>query len=360
MSFFSENETKIEAFFRHLPSEDEDSNVVLLKDYFNHISAEPDLYDQRAKLIIEWRGRKFLELVSRPASSESVLTALRFFGYVAHERHLRTGNFLVGTEDQLLDFFDEHNQRLSVEERQEISRTLRRLILEIARETYSAADQKRQAADKAIETETNKIREGLLRQIQHTEGAANKLSDKIENWEEYLDAHQDRLNDVKSTYNFVGLSKGFNDIETSKRAGRKWLLGFLIAMGLVTIAVPLIGIFIKLQFGLQLQWIGIFDGALEMAALLLPIEVICIYYFRILLKNYLSMSAQIVQLELRQALCAFIQSYVEYKKELGNDISIDKFEEMIFSGITMEPGQIPQTFDGLEKFAGAINALKAK
>ncbi|WP_417783041.1 hypothetical protein [Terasakiella pusilla] len=358
MSFFSKNEADIKSFIRHLPSEEEYPNTRLLKEYFNEISIDPEPFEQNAKLIIEWQGRIFLTFISGAVSSESIEAVLSFFGYVAHENFLRMGGTRGHVAGELIELFDEHNENISTKSRQELSRTLRRLTLEIAKEAYVAAEQKQKDTEKSLQATKAEIEKDLKLKLQNTEEEARKLAKEINGWKEYLEAHQAKLKDVKSNYNFVALSKGFLHIETTKRQGRRWLLSFLIAMGAITVAVPILAILKNLGTDAKTSWT--FEDALKMGPLLLSIEVICIYYFRILLKNYSSMSAQIVQLELRQALCQFIQNYVEYKKELGNDVSIDKFEEMIFSGITMEPGQIPQTFDGLEKLASALNALKPK
>ncbi|WP_417797442.1 hypothetical protein [Terasakiella pusilla] len=360
MSFFSKNEADIKSFIRYLPSGEEYPNTRLLREYFNEISIDPELFEQNAKLIIEWKGRTFLSFVLGDVSSENIEAVLSFFGFVAHENYLRMGRTKSHAARELIELFDEHNENISIEKRRELSRTLRQLTLEIAKESYVAAEQKQKDTENSIQAAKTEIEKDLKLTLQNTEEEANQLSTKIEGWKEYLEAHQAKLNDVKSNYNFVGLSKGFHDIEGKKRQGRRWLLGFLIAMGAITVAVPIFSILDHLDLGTDAKTSWTLEDALKIGPLLFSIEIICIYYFRILLKNYSSMSAQIVQLELRQALCAFIQSYVEYKKELGDNVSIDKFEEMIFSGITMEPGQIPQTFDGLEKLAGALNALKPK
>jgi len=45
-------------------------------------------------------------------------------------------------------------------------------------------------------------------------------------------------------------------------------------------------------------------------------EVILIYFFRVILLNHRSVKAQIMQIELRQTLCQFIQSYADYSSEI--------------------------------------------
>ena len=67
-----------------------------------------------------------------------------------------------------------------------------------------------------------------------------------------------------------------------------------------------------------------------------------------------------MQLELRQTLCQFIQSNVEYAQEIKNldKEALEKFENLIFSGIVLNSDKIPGTFDGVESLASLVQALK--
>lgn len=67
-----------------------------------------------------------------------------------------------------------------------------------------------------------------------------------------------------------------------------------------------------------------------------------------------------MQIELRQSLCQFIQSYADYTKEIkeNNAGSLEKFENLIFSNILSTPEKVPSTFDGLEQLANLMKELK--
>ena len=364
MNFFETHAEKISSFAKHLlvNEGDRDELGLALKKYLLSIAAAPSSYDRTCSLITKWRGDEFLIFISPPTEPEEIGRVSLFIGLAIHERYLRTGEYIPGSEEFLLKYFSEHNSSLDVDTRELISRIKSKLILEIAKESYGRAERSGEATVNAIEQAKSAINEGIIKTLQNTEGASNLLKKKIEGWEEYLNRQEGLVKNIKSNYNFVGLSKGFHDIEKSKRSSRRWVLSILVVMGVATMGMPIWAFFHNVKYAPEvgLEWIGDFDHMLKIAPFIIPIEIITIYYFRIILKNFQSMTAQIVQLELRQALCAFIESYVEYKKGFGKDVSIDRFEEIIFSGITMEPGQIPQTFDGLEKLAGAINAIKSK
>jgi hypothetical protein len=93
---------------------------------------------------------------------------------------------------------------------------------------------------------------------------------------------------------------------------------------------------------------------------LISIEIILIYFFRVILINHRSVKAQIMQIELRQTLCQFIQSYASYSKEIKTQDAnaLEKFENLIFSGVLSDPEKLPSTFDGIEQIGNFIKSIK--
>ena len=68
-----------------------------------------------------------------------------------------------------------------------------------------------------------------------------------------------------------------------------------------------------------------------------------------------------MQIELRQSLCQFIQSYADSAKEIKekDGTSLDKFENLIFSNIVSTSEQVPSTFDGLEHITNSLKSAKS-
>ena len=145
----------------------------------------------------------------------------------------------------------------------------------------------------------------------------------------------------------------------------KSLLHAMSIMGLLII-LPL---FFKIFFGIippvsKLPEASDFTSFSILFAML-SLELILIYFFRIILSNYKSVKAQIIQIELRQTLCGFIQGYADFRKDLKetakeNGNPLEKFENLIFSGIITESDKLPSTFDGMEQLGGLIKAVKTK
>lgn len=74
------------------------------------------------------------------------------------------------------------------------------------------------------------------------------------------------------------------------------------------------------------------------------------------------MKAQLIQIDLRMTLCQFIQDYADYAKEVRKDspLLLERFDQLVFSGIVSSEGAIPSTFDGIEQIANLIEKIKTK
>ncbi|TOF71502.1 hypothetical protein CGJ16_24825, partial [Vibrio parahaemolyticus] len=161
----------------------------------------------------------------------------------------------------------------------------------------------------------------------------------------------------KVGFNFVGLYKGFSDLAAKKEEERKFLLKSLLGLGAMILA-PL-----GIQFVVSLLNAGSSSFVLKDLLTLLPlisVEIILVYFFRIVLHNYKATKTQIVQIELRQTLCQFIQSYAQYASTIKKDdeTALEKFENLIFSGIMSDSEKLPATFDGIEQLSSLFKSVK--
>lgn len=87
---------------------------------------------------------------------------------------------------------------------------------------------------------------------------------------------------------------------------------------------------------------------------------ILLYLFRVLLFNYKSVCAQLLQIELRMTLCRFIMHYSDYAAKIkeNSDITLDRFESVIFAGIVSNEGDLPATFDGIDQITALFKSVK--
>lgn len=165
-----------------------------------------------------------------------------------------------------------------------------------------------------------------------------------------VDNLANELKNLETGYNFIGLSKGFQDLLAQKNEDSNKKLKLIFIIGLLIISPLIIKIILNDLSGLAWQEI----------AFGVSLELILIYFFRIALSEYNAVKTQIMQLELRVSLCQFIQSYAEYAKEIKqNDPSaLEKFENVIFSNILADSKNLPSTFDGVEQIGNLIKNMK--
>jgi len=195
---------------------------------------------------------------------------------------------------------------------------------------------------------------------------ASMASNMKKEWDKEIEVKNDEirvlregLERVKTTYNFVGLVHGFESMAGVKKKERKASFISLLLLGVVMVAPVLT------QLCFTLIHIDSIESHRNTLVYSLPsliaLEVILLYVFRIVLLNFKNVSAQLLQLNLRISLCQFIQSYSDYssaiKKQDAN--ALDKFENIIFSGINPDSGSIPSTFDGVDQIAKLISSLRS-
>lgn len=184
----------------------------------------------------------------------------------------------------------------------------------------------------------------------------DELSKFINDKKEEVDRLAQQLEQQKTAFNFVGLSQGFESLLKAKKNSQTIVLSLLFFIGIF--------LFIPLFTYIELNQVKDLSDDFLNWKMFLPfvsIELISLYLFRVILTHYNSIKTQIMQLELRQTLCQFIQSYVEYAKEIKekDSASLEKFENLIFSSILSTPDKVPSTFDGLEQLSNLIKNLKS-
>ena len=167
---------------------------------------------------------------------------------------------------------------------------------------------------------------------------------------EKVEQLSDTLENLKQGFNFVALSDGFSRMLNEKKSSKKWILLLLFLIAVIISAIPAYK-FLS-DGGANLTW--------QQIAISAGLELVLIYFFRVVLFHYRTVQTQIMQLDLRLSLCQFIQSYAEYAREIktNDKDALDKFENLIFSSILSSDEKIPSTFDGLEQLNSLIKQFK--
>lgn len=191
---------------------------------------------------------------------------------------------------------------------------------------------------------------------------ARQLKDKwdsdLNNRQKLLEGLAASLSKVTSEYNFAGLVHGFRSLKTHKESERTFSFRSLIGLGTAMTLLPL------LQIAFVVANLEVIDSHRATLIYSLPtilaLEVILLYFFRVVLGQFRSVKAQLLQIDLRISICQFIESYADYMAGLRakDSSALAKFEAMIFSGLVTEESGIPSTFDGAEQLASLIRSLR--
>ncbi len=185
-----------------------------------------------------------------------------------------------------------------------------------------------------------------------------KWKNEIESTETTVNILKDKLEEYKTAFNFVGLYQGFSDLADKKKNEAFWLFWALFGMAFLILAPLIIEIVFTTSEVIKGELIN--TSHLMVLLPLISIQVILIYFFRIILFNHRSVKTQILQIELRKTLCQFIQSYTDYSTELKKENAnvLEKFESIIFSSLFSGQDKVPSSFDGLTQIGGLIQSLK--
>lgn len=214
----------------------------------------------------------------------------------------------------------------------------------------------------------DKKNKAAISTLEKIDSYTNTITEKISKFNTELDEKKQTVNSLKETldkqetaFNFVGLYKGFNNLATRKQKESTNSFMFLVVLSFLLMIFPIYGMVTVYSPGSEINKYTPLTHLLAFLPLI-SLELILIYFFRVVLHNYKSIQAQILQIELRQTLCQFIQNYADYSKEIKKDdpTALDKFENLIFSGIINDAQNLPSTFDGMDQIGKLLSSLKSK
>lgn len=193
-----------------------------------------------------------------------------------------------------------------------------------------------------------------------------KAVDLKKQWDDEIISKQNTVDNLKSSidklteaFNFVGLVDGFKNIAEEKTREKHLAFASLMLLSALVLAP------VATELAFVLNNVSLIENHKSTLLYSLPalaaLEFIFIYFFRIVLTHFRSIKAQILQINLRMSLCQFIQSYATYSSKIKKDDpgALEKFENIVFSGILTDEEKIPSTFDGLDQFAKFIKAVKS-
>ncbi|MDR9835007.1 hypothetical protein [Herbaspirillum huttiense] len=213
----------------------------------------------------------------------------------------------------------------------------------------------------------SEIRHSLRGETEASLTRLEGLAKSIKTWEEKLSYWEDKTADLEKLIkqqhqelNFIGLSSAFLRLIEKRTIELTQASRSVKLLGAVSIAAPVLAFLlgILLHTGMKFDW-----SVLSYGIPAITVELLLLYFFRISLRNEYSLKAQLLQLELRYNICAFIESYADFAKKTradDSDRTLEKFEALVFSGVTADIQNIPSQFDGVEQLVSLIKSIKAK
>ncbi|HEQ3484970.1 TPA: hypothetical protein VGS89_001540 [Vibrio cholerae] len=353
--FFSTNQSKtVLAKFKRkindlVPADDfekQRNSLILL--VVGSMENKPDQWDELCEINIQWIGDQF---INRLADEANELTKEKL-DYICSmcfrflfELYLSIKNDLAMEFEAARRFVFNNVDSFEHNVKEQIEYAIRDMPINIFKAITNSDAIESLKNFNAVSAKAEKLTKDWHADLAEREAKVNSLKESLSKYE--------------NAFNFVGLYQGFDELAIEKKAERDGILFWLRVLSVVIIS-PIVAELIFVYLHLD-NVAAVRDGLIVSIFPTVSLVAISVYYFRVLLFNYKSVKSQLLQIDLRKTLCRFIQNYSEYssdiKKKDAN--SLEKFENIIFSGIVTDDGNLPSTFDGMEQIGKLIKAAKS-
>lgn len=356
-SFFS-NEDNIQLFNKFIANlkntTDPDIKHIepLITQSLTLLTKNAEFYDKKCQFNIKQIGNSLIEHIlayHNDASTELFDCTLRILIMLyrfLYEAEIWNGQERSVAHHEINNYFDENFDSLPKQVQKYLNYATYLMPAKIIGDVLSSPQLCRINEFEKLASEIEEINTNLTSNITKTKQEIKQINDGIEQ--------------IKTAYNFVGLTKGFSILEDVKNTERRVSLIGLIIIGIAMIAIP------TCQLIFNILNINNFDENKSIIMYSIPsivaIELILLYFFRVVLSNHRNITTQLLQIKQRTSLCQFIQNYADYsasiKKQDPN--ALNKFENLIFSGIVSNGDSLPSTLDGIEHVAKLVTALRGR
>lgn len=321
-----------------------------LRSFFTVLEANTDAFDQHCPINIDWLGSRYIGLLVNFMEQRSEKAAEQLLDiFTTSYRLLCELEFSLPGELSI----ELRSIKNFVDENLESFQGVHRSQLVYANYIMPANVAKRLMNDPSL-ADFKAFASSALAAKNLKEAWDKELVEKRAE----IDGLRDAIDRVKTRYNFVGLVKGFEALVEAKQSERRRSFIALLVLGALML-VPVCA-----QLGYVLSNSDKIASHLAMAIYTVPailtIELILLYFFRVVLLNYRGLQTQLLQLDLRITLCQFIQSYAEYSAKIkkADPAALERFEAVVFSSVISDSEKLPTTFDGVEQLAKLVKSIR--
>lgn len=311
----------------------------LVKRGLQAVLSNLDEYDEYTTLTASYVGDRFDTLTkAKSVTPESIKRLLSILARFAREATLKRKGW-TSEERDVLDYFLSPANPLEGDELLEadyLKTSLPGSLLDQALGRIESAEKKAKSTSESIERQVGDV-------------------------EQRISGHRAELKKIAEKYNFVGLADAFRQLIRSKEL-EKWVnFAGLVVLGVLSLG-PLLLYFFSTNDSPVLQ--GFSGGwtpaiAVKIAAGL-GYEVLMLYFFRIVLRNYVVTRHQLTSLQMRLSLCSFIEGYIEFAKKMGQVRALETFETFVFAPLSADISGVPTTIEGLEQITPLIRVARTQ
>ena len=342
--FFIDNKKVLEDFHKRLSqiTTSKLDNLDLIMKVIHDMKGRDNLIEDGFDMCtfnIQHIGSKFIGLLSDDDLSKNWHSISSMIVRFSKELEIKTGAHISSIHN-LLVYFTNNLSKYDSEDQYYYALQLMPLsiINEMANDRY-------RKQESSLNEIVSKIIEKKLPDKQH----------EIDKIKVDCDKYEKILSGFKSEFSFLSLNQAFNGLEVKKQKQLSGLKIVLIIFGILIVFFPLMFIFTDKN-----ESVNITTEFFKLVPFIF-VESILIYYFKIFLNKFNSISDQIIQLETKQAIMQFIESYVDYKKENKiNQDEMHKFEDIIFSQISPNLKDIPTSPDLVSLIDGLSKSIRSK
>ncbi|MCZ4324392.1 hypothetical protein [Pseudomonas anguilliseptica] len=307
----------------------------------------PDEWDKACEININWIGEQFINRLSSieedPSKTQLDEICSMCFRFL-FEFYLSIKSELSMEFEAARNFASNNLQHFETSAKVQIEYAIREMPISIFKALANSEQITNIKDFNSVAAKAAELKDQWDNELSVKEAKVNKL--------------RDSLSEYENGFNFVGLYQGFDDLASEKKRDCGTLITWLRLLAVVIVLPVIAEIFVIYN---NIENISVIKEALLISVLpTISLMAISIYYFRVILHNFRSTKSQLLQLELRKTLCRFIQKYSEYSQEIRTKDSnpLEKFENIIFSGIVSDDEKLPSTYDGIEQIAKLIKSLK--
>jgi hypothetical protein len=350
-SFFDDNRKDINKCIEKISKKEE---LVFIGKFLEDILERSQLFADNCEYNIEHIGRIFINSITGDIEkSNTIDDMLIFLIRIAKEFEINSEISLVQSGKYILNKYKEPSTDYSEDLNMQIDYAFNSM-------PYKILNKKNKIAIQNVYANIdNQVKENLEKKLP-------AINEKVIELKTFINNSEKVLNENKQKFNFVLLNQAFNHL-SKRKSFSKYLIFFNLGLlGILMIALPIgysMNQIIIMEHTAQAMSMVLKENQVAIYVLsLIPFlisESFIIYLFRILLHKYNSVDDQIVQLETKQAVVQFIESYVDFKASKNiKEASLEKFEEIVFSRISPNLQDVPNIPNVMDLVDGLGKVLK--